>query len=328
MERLWYINNTKVLIELKFLILKKGEYKVFQVRQKELLEKELVLKREEEKFYKMLPDECRLDMELKAKYEKEIQELKEELKEKIKENKRLGDSFKTIKQSNESLRQQIQEQKDKIGRLEKQNASMSSRIANLQKIHETGSNKHQQVRVDELSARSSVSLNSSQKSVTTNRSVAATPNLVESLGLSLDWLNNSCLKKTLDLDLPINTKTFIVDKVVKLLPSMAELLSYLNPPPAHITQSTVCLTTSLSPAIAKHYQTFLEFIYWSLIHIDTASQSQRINLTATLRRIGDELYKFLNESRNQELDTNPTTSLLTCLILLRTISQGKKDNES
>jgi hypothetical protein len=45
--------------------------------------------------------------ELKSKYEMELDHVKNELKEQKKENKRLNDSFKLLKQSNETMKNNV-----------------------------------------------------------------------------------------------------------------------------------------------------------------------------------------------------------------------------
>ncbi len=70
--------------------------------------------------------------EFKSTYETEICNLREELKEKNKEVKRLNDAFRTIKQTNETLRLQVNDKQEKSVKLEKQTVSLNNRVANLQ----------------------------------------------------------------------------------------------------------------------------------------------------------------------------------------------------
>jgi hypothetical protein len=66
------------------------------------------LKQDEDDFYKHHKHDLREKYtDLKSRYENELAALKEELKEKTKENKRLNEAFKSIKQSNETLKSQV-----------------------------------------------------------------------------------------------------------------------------------------------------------------------------------------------------------------------------
>ena len=73
-----------------------------------MLKRELKLKQDENEFYKFNKFDFKEKYdELTTKYENEIVSLKEDCKEKAKESKRLNEAFKTIKQSNESLKHQV-----------------------------------------------------------------------------------------------------------------------------------------------------------------------------------------------------------------------------
>ncbi|RNA41757.1 coiled-coil domain-containing protein [Brachionus plicatilis] len=79
----------------------------------------------------------------------------------------------------------------------------------------------------------------------------------------------------------------------------------------------------------KQYESgFMEFIYLSLIHFDFSFQNQKINLSNTFRRIGEELLKSVynyrqNEGAGDEVLNleDPKSRMLACLTILRTLSQ-------
>ena len=66
------------------------------------------LKQDEERLFKLAHLDAKLRFEeIKLKYDSEINGVKSDLKEKFKENKRLNEAFRTIKQTNDSLKQQV-----------------------------------------------------------------------------------------------------------------------------------------------------------------------------------------------------------------------------
>lgn len=70
-------------------------------RECECLENEIRLTQ-----FNKLDAKLRLE-EFKLKYEDEIEKLKNEIKEKNKDNRRLNESFKLLKQANDSLKTQV-----------------------------------------------------------------------------------------------------------------------------------------------------------------------------------------------------------------------------
>ncbi len=178
-------------------------------------------------------------------------------------------------------------------------------------------------------------------------------NIIEAFAMLLDWLSKVHLKETINFSLPISNNNEIIEKSCRLLPLLAELIIHLN-------------NASISPLIAQSFQkyhlAFLEFIYWSLLHYELGLQSSKINLNATFRRIGEELYRSYNKNyqgnklsstelvwykndkqqlkqKNDdsiEIESSTATCLfslflqgnnisvrmLSCLIILRTLSQA------
>jgi hypothetical protein len=117
-------------------------------------------------------------------------------------------------------------------------------------------------------------------------------NTLEAFAITLEWINETNLKRTIDLNLPLNNDLKLLDKIQKLLPTLSDLLIMVN------NNATAGLNQSTLEIFKKYNVSFLEFIYWSLLHFDLSFQNQKINLSATCRRIGDEIFKCLNVSRS------------------------------
>ena len=84
------------------------EYEILQEREDELKKRELRLKLDEERLIKLAQLDTKLRFEeIRLNYDVELNNLKVEFKEKFKENKRLHDAFKAVKQTNDSLKQQV-----------------------------------------------------------------------------------------------------------------------------------------------------------------------------------------------------------------------------
>ncbi len=91
------------------------------------------MKYDEERLLKLTQIDAKLHLEeIKENYNKEIEDLKVEFKQKFRDQKRLNEAFKTIKQTNENLKQQLNESQEKNTRLEKQNTALNNRLINLQ----------------------------------------------------------------------------------------------------------------------------------------------------------------------------------------------------
>lgn len=165
----------------------------------------------------------------------------------------------------------------------------------------------------------------------------------------LDWIGQVHLKESLNFSLPLSGNNQILEKSCRLLPLLAELIIHLN---------SSNITTLIASSFQKYHLAFIEFIYWSLLHYDLSTNSSKVNLTSTFRRIGEELYRSYNKNYNDnsadncaELVTiknsefiqdevssetqqkvclfslflqsnNPSVRMLSCLIILRTLSQG------
>ncbi|CAF0714398.1 unnamed protein product [Brachionus calyciflorus] len=268
-----------------------NEYKILQQREKTITERELKLQSENGSILE----------NLKIKYDEEIENIKDQIKKKSCENKRLSDSFRVCKESNESLKSKLAETQDKLDKLDKQNHSLKNRLSNLHKKIEISENKTQN-----FTENPKVEIIQPKKSLNSTQSL----NLFEPFAASVSWINETFLKQKLDFSLPLNNDVNLIEKIQKILPTLSDLL--IN-----------------SKKQFKEYQkTFLEFIYWSLLHFDSSFQNQKLNLSNTFRRIGEELFKNIHSSKTDEafsvewLDLQDTKSrLLSYMIILRTLNQ-------
>lgn len=155
----------------------------------------------------------------------------------------------------------------------------------------------------------------------------------DALTITLDWLNRDILKKTIDFNLPLHNDLVILDKMQKLLPTISEFFMFINN-----SNSNSEFYNELTAKYTRQTSTiYLEFVYWSLLHFDLSFQNQKINLSATFRRIGDEIYKSINSKNNHltsgdqykkpnSLDLvnhdHKQDLILSCLIILKTSSQS------
>ncbi len=84
------------------------EYKILQEREDELRYRENKLRTDEERLLKLTQLDAKLRLEeIKQDYDKELDNLRDEFKNKFKDYKRLNESFKTIKLTNENLKVQV-----------------------------------------------------------------------------------------------------------------------------------------------------------------------------------------------------------------------------
>lgn len=204
----------------------------------------------------------------------------------------------------------------------------------------------------------------------------------------LDWISRADLRKKIDFSVPFSANPDELDKCCRLLPLLAELIVQLNSATAN---------SSIGNSFRKRHLSFLEFIYWSLLVFDSSFQHQvsrqaielnghflhflnsifpvfqKLNLSSTLRRIGEELYRsyekrdqpesyksltvvssssavigsttgLTQKTASQGLASmtgaqnclfsqflqsdNPHARLLSCLIILRTLTQGTPQSKS
>ena len=76
----------------------------------------------------------------------------------------------------------------------------------------------------------------------------------------LEWISQEYMKSSINFNLPFNNNSQIIDKSNRLLPILADLI--------------INLSNSNAGLLKKHQLTLLEFIYWSLLHLDASFQNK------------------------------------------------------
>ena len=134
-----------------------------------------------------------------------------------------------------------------MDKLEKQNQSLKSRIVNLKKMIETN-----EVEKPSNENPKCDSVQQPKKSPCANHL-----NFFEPFATSIAWLNETLLKEKINFNLPLrNSDADLLEKVYKILPSLADLL------------------INSKKSFAEYEQIFLEFIYCSLLHFELSFQNQ------------------------------------------------------
>ncbi|XP_022100371.1 coiled-coil domain-containing protein 138-like isoform X1 [Acanthaster planci] len=271
---------------------------------------------------------------LKERHQSELSKMTDQLQDKTKETRRLKASFDTLKQANDTLRRQLNEVQEQNKKLESQAVSVQSRLANLQRKQELG---ERQRALNSVSAKAraesrpvSVSKDTMEAIKTAGVSkLSKTTAIYDVLGFMLAWLSEVHLQnvQTDDIKQPLTllpASAVTKERCAKILPSLVEVLH------------------SLPAASFKMHLPCLQFIYWSLVHLDQGQVSQPRNpLSSTYRRLGEELYKptvvrFAGAVDNiktpEGLHEKPKAAvffrspnlhirMLSCLIILKTLSQ-------
>lgn len=128
------------------------------------------------------------------------------------------------------------------------NITCNKAIANLEPETQVPAKKQQNVEVNKQSCKLQINSNT---------------NFLETFVLLLDWLNQANLKSTIDFHLPFSNESQVFEKCVRLLPQLSDLLMNFN--------DLSCLSS-----LKKYHLTILEFIYFSMLHIEL-SFSQKVN---------------------------------------------------
>lgn len=76
----------------------------------------------------------------------------------------------------------------------------------------------------------------------------------------LEWISQEYMKSSINFNLPFNNNSQIIENSNRLLPILADLIINLN--------------SSNAGLFKKHQLTLLEFIYWSLLHLDASFQNK------------------------------------------------------
>ncbi|ESO88507.1 hypothetical protein LOTGIDRAFT_219236 [Lottia gigantea] len=149
------------------------------------------------------------------------------------------------------------------------------------------------------------------------------------MSVLLDWVSDAHLHQTLT-EQPtqpsekLSQPDYLQEKITRVLPSLVDLLKENN---------LVNLRVSLP---------CLQFIYWSLVHIEKSQTTTKTNMVSTLRRLGEEIYRpraphrtadspdnslhdYRYDRRQDGLffhSCNSHLRFLSSLIILKTLSQA------
>ncbi|XP_013389545.1 coiled-coil domain-containing protein 138 isoform X2 [Lingula anatina] len=309
----------------------RNEHKILQEREIILRERERLVVRSHANVKTYAQEEVNKKWAvIEEEHIAEISKMEQILREKSKENKRLKDNFETIKQANDSLKKELEGLQEQHEKLEKQTASLQARLANLQRKQEFVGRQT----VENIPPTTIRSKPPSAVEAKDGKHLLPKPKLPSSMhdvtSLLLDWVSEVHLRHTAlgqptaESQLPSIQDT--QEKCFKVLPSLVEILRDLPASNARVTLPC------------------LQFIYWSLLHLDKAQSQQKSNLSSTLRRVGEELYRPkstrlgssgelsserplspVKADKTKDLVFFRSTSLhvrlLSCLIILKTLSQ-------
>ncbi|XP_071362019.1 coiled-coil domain-containing protein 138-like isoform X2 [Trachinotus anak] len=314
----------------------KAERQSQQQWERELHERERRLKQREEAFGKLAGLEEMLHTRILAieeKHQQELNQLQHLLRERSKENKRLKSSFDTIKELNDSMKKQLNEISEQNKKLETQSKRVQARLDNLQRKYEhsiasrgcqKGNVKSTECIKPSKKERTAASSKLSNKG-------SSSPTHLKLLALLSDWVldgqtfssvagnEGKGVAQCLPQDVVLS------ERCLKVLPLLADQL-YHTP-------------LSEPDLLLSH----LRLIYWALRYKDNSTQ--HVALSATLRRIGEEVSKLaahstVLQSENPDLPKScgeaagtfrkwplyrspcPHTRILSILIILRTVTQA------
>ncbi|XP_076018097.1 coiled-coil domain-containing protein 138 [Genypterus blacodes] len=306
--------------------------------EKELQERERRLEQQEKPLDRLAKVEDVLHgriLAVEEKHQHEVSQLQDLLRDKSKENRRLKSSFETMKELNDAMKTQLSVISEQNKKLENQSKRLQARLDNLQRKHEhslavkglqkacvksSQSTKPSKLETNAASGKPSTKLSPQSSSGPT------TPKL---LALLLDWVldgHTFCTaagdeRKGLGPCLP--SVVSLNERCLKALPLLADQLHRAPSAEPDLILSLLRLT------------------HCTLRHMDNTMQ--HVALSATLRRIGEEVSKApARSSAPQHLDPPdsctvrggpfrtwplyrspcPPTRILSSLILLRTVTQA------
>ncbi|XP_054471602.1 coiled-coil domain-containing protein 138-like [Anoplopoma fimbria] len=315
----------------------KAERESQQQWEKELQERERRLMQQEEAVGRLAGLEEMLHIRIPAeeeKHQQEVSQLQELLRERSKENRRLKSSFDTIKELNDCMKKQLNEINEQNKKLESQSRRVQARLENLQRKYENGT---AQRGGPKASVKSTESFKPSKKETVAasgkpSNQRSSSPTQLKLLALLLDWvLDGQTFSsvagnegKVVGQCLP--PEFVLNERCLKVLPLLADQLHHTSLSEPDLLLKLLCL------------------IHWALRHMDNSTQ--HLALSATLRRIGEELSKppaqlTLPQSEDPDLPKPhsgaaggpcrswplyrspcPHTRILSSLIILRTVTQA------
>lgn len=271
---------------------------------------------------------------MEEKHKEEISKLEIQLKEKAKENRRLKDNFETLVKANDALKKDFDALQSQHDKLEKQAVSVQARLTNLQRKQDFAE-RQKEVDVGNIAMATAVPKQKGQQREDKSRpqkekKFISSGCSYDIMGILLDWICDAHLRYAVT-DQPtkpdrFSSPDYVLERVLKILPTSVDMLREF--PPNNFRISLPCL----------------QFIYWSLVNVEQASGQQKSNLSSTLRRLGEEIYrsktvKFMDVSDKSDLSLSPTKAdkttkdgiyfrssnhhvrLLSSLIILKTLSQ-------
>lgn len=261
----------------------KGENHMLYEREQQLKERERMLSISQGNLQTITDHQARQQVAaVQQKYLNEIAFLEQALKEKNKENKRLKENFETMKQANDTLKKEISTLQAQNEKLTKQNSSLQARLSNLQKKQEFEQRqKDGEVDtkvLDLLTKTVKPSKEPEEKSSKQPKTKVLRSPVYDIMSVLLEWVCEAHLRQSLT-EQPTHPSEkysgvdFLQDKVIRLLPSFVDILreSQLN----SVKRSLPCL----------------QFIYWSLLLMEQGTNQQKSSLSATFRRLGEEIYR-------------------------------------
>lgn len=323
---------------------------ILHERETKLKERERMLAISQESLQTVADHHVKVKMAaLEERLKSELSQMDQALREKTKENKRLKENFETIKQANDVMKKEMEVLQAQNSKLTKTSSSLQARLANLQRKQEyeqklkdsevlrqqaDGNSSAQQTQNEGVSGTTAVKPGGEKpeekvhKQTKSQIKYASVQVYSSALATLLDWVCEAHLRQALT-DLPTHPSDtycapdFIQERVFKVLPCLVEIL---RDNAANIKCCLPCL----------------QFIYWSLLHIDQIQTQQNVSMSTTMRRLGEEIYypksskvteaekiigtpTVLNDKLKDALflrSSNSHVRLLSALIVLKTLSRS------
>ncbi|KAM8749718.1 coiled-coil domain-containing protein 138 [Acanthopagrus schlegelii] len=312
----------------------KAERHSQQQWERELQEREVKLKQQEEAFGRLTGLEEILHTRILAveeKHQREVSQLQDLVRERNKENRRLKSSFDTIKELNDNMKKQLNKISEQNKKLESQSRRVQARLENLQRKYEQSitSGGCQKMSVKSTECIKSTKMEKIAASGKPNKKGSSSPAPPKLLTLLIDWIldgqtfSSVAANRMKGMSQCLPPEVLLNERCLKVLPLLADQL--------HLTPTT-------EPDLLLH---LLRLIHWAFRHMD--SSAQHVALSATLRRIGEEVSKPPAELTVATYDDPkscggavggvcrswplyrspcPHTRLLCTLIILRTVTQA------
>ncbi|AWP12936.1 putative coiled-coil domain-containing protein 138 [Scophthalmus maximus] len=314
----------------------KAERQGQQQWERELQERERRLKQQEEAFGRLAGLEEMLHTRILAveeKHQQELSQLQDLLRERNKENRRLKSSFDTIKELNDNTKKQLNELSEQNKKLENQSKRVQARLENLQRKYEL-SKTPRGCQKDGVKSFEPMKPSKNERTAVSGKPSSkgsSSPTPTKLLALLLDWVLDgrtfssvaSNDGKGVEQCLPL--KIVLNDRCLQVMPLLADQLHHTP-----LTEPDLLLS-------------LLRLIHWALKHLDNSAQ--HVALSATLRRIGEEMSKPAAQSAVLQCEgpalpkssseiaghlrscplyqsSCPHTRILSTLIILRTVTQA------